>query len=237
MPLNKTVSIGPKHTETSDPRQQLLACLARPLRQAAPQPSAARLQTRSIVSFQWSVLFVESQNRASNFPVGIPAYSFSCVPCSPLAPPSQPARFNRQQHSLDLSRSHGLSPDPSWQDQWRTSIVLFSYTQPTCHPFGSQWLRRNFIEAWQLVGPGKTYKGNNAGTHRAPERGAESLPATLIQGLPLLNKNYHSWWQIFTFCKPRLSVSVLFYQFTMSESQWIIKQKSEFSSSLLCYSY
>lgn len=74
------VSIGPKHTETGDPRQQLLACLAWPPKQASPCSCTAQLQTRSIVSSQWPILFAESQNGASSFPVGIPAhFSAACL--------------------------------------------------------------------------------------------------------------------------------------------------------------
>lgn len=88
------VSIRPKHTETGDPRQQLLACLAWPPKQASPCSCRAQLQTRSIVSFQWPILFAESRNGASSFPVDIPAH-FSAV-CLVLPSSPQPTGSLKQ---------------------------------------------------------------------------------------------------------------------------------------------
>lgn len=92
------MSIGPKRTETSDPRQQLLACLAWPPKQASSHFCAAWLQTRSIVYFQWPILFAESRNRGSSFPVSIPAHFLAAcfiLPSSPQPTSSlkQPTTF------------------------------------------------------------------------------------------------------------------------------------------------
>lgn len=94
MALNKMVSIRPKHAEIGDPCQQLLACLAWPPKQASPCSCRPRLQTRSIVSFQWPILFAESRNGASSFPVGIPAH-FSAV-CLVLPSSPQPTSSLKQ---------------------------------------------------------------------------------------------------------------------------------------------
>lgn len=48
--------------------------------------------------------------------------------------------------------SYGSNPAPGWQDQCRASLVPFSCTQPTCHPFVRQWLGCNCFSGWQLAG-------------------------------------------------------------------------------------
>lgn len=63
-----------------------------------PPLCAARLQTRSIVSFQWSILFAESWNRASGSSVGIPVhFSAACLVLSfypqPTSSLKQPTTF------------------------------------------------------------------------------------------------------------------------------------------------
>lgn len=83
---------------TGDACQQLLACLAWPPTQASPSSCTARLQTRSIVSFQWPILFAESWNGASSFPVGVPAhFSAACLvlPSSPHHPPQPPSSLKQ----------------------------------------------------------------------------------------------------------------------------------------------